>query len=154
MTCEELALAVDATCVCAPAWVWYASAAARAVGSWELAWRRAIWDAEDCRAACASFGDGMSCSPVLIESEPFACASFREVAAASGARLRFCMTEADMTGDAADIELTVMAPIYCSRSRKETAGRARYCAAECQASMTALMPSSAQRSDSSSTYVP
>jgi hypothetical protein len=55
----------------AAAWVWYASEAARAVGSWGFDWRRAICDAEDCSAAAASFGEGTICNPVLIEPAPF-----------------------------------------------------------------------------------
>jgi hypothetical protein len=39
----------------------------------------------------------------------------------SGARPRFCMTEADMRGDGDDIELTVMPAMYCLPDPKETA---------------------------------
>lgn len=53
-----------------------------------------------------------------------ACELFRSVSAdeliAEEGRLRFCTADADMIGDAEEIKLVVMTPMYCVRVSKET----------------------------------
>ena len=99
----------------------------------------------------------MICSPVLIESEPFEWALFKDVEAGelidpavtllsgvvSGARPTFCMTEADMIGEAGDIELIVMTSMYCLRCCGPCAVPRR--GGVRQTSTTARIPRSLQR---------